>query len=402
MIRKIICTVLVSFVVCSVSVSECYGAAEDTHSIYRDNSSQVMHCRNFMECFSETLMGNSTSVSGIDTDIVRKADSDIIDQVTVEPAYGRKLELQMYEQGRWVTKQTVKLGNGRKETINLKYPYEWKKTEYTKWRIYIAGSRYGREYSSIPVRITARRYYQNPPQYIQISNSIVKRDSGGYDLSYGYMGLKVKAVNNYFGIGDSHWPRYDDDTEQHVREFQREKGIEPSGKVDKKTWLRMGFSEKDWYNLGSYVTPVKSDLSSTRDQLVEIMISTAMSYRNAPYVVGASGNTSQGTDCSGLVMQALYSAGVDPYPVSVVRHSKPGYEYESRNLFKSSRFRKIPYEDRKRGDIIFFESDEGVIIHVGIYLGNDKMVHSWPDKVMVSPVDTGEWGGIAGVRRVFN
>ena len=83
MIRKIICTVLVSFVVCSVSVSECYGAAEDTHSIYRDNSSQVMHCRNFMECFSETLMGNSTSVSGIDTDIVRKADSDIIDQVTV-------------------------------------------------------------------------------------------------------------------------------------------------------------------------------------------------------------------------------------------------------------------------------------------------------------------------------
>ena len=164
----------------------------------------------------------------------------------------------------------------------------------------------------------------------------------------------------------------------------------------------MGFSEKDWYTLGSYVTPVKSDLSSTKDQLVEIMISTAMSYRNAPYVVGASGNTSQGPDCSGLVMQALYSAGVDPYPVSVVRHSKPGYEYESRNLFKSSRFRKIPYEERKRGDIIFFESDEGVIIHVGIYLGNDKMVHSWPDKVMVSPVDTGEWGGIAGVRRVFN
>ena len=348
------------------------------------------------------VVRRSTQVTGIAASITKKARGTVTDKITVTPAYGRTLKIQMYTGGKWVTKKTVTMAETESQTLTLKYPNDWWKVTSSKWRIYMQESSYGKSYMSPTVKITTRRYYQNPSKYVQIKDKITLKDSGGYNLSTGYMGLKVKAVNKYFGIGDKNWPRYTSTTKNKVKAFQKKKGLKATGVVNKATWLKMGFSESSWYNLGAYVTPVKVNPSSTKKQHIEAMISTALSYKGAPYVVGASGRTSQGADCSGLVMQALYSAGVDPYPVSVVRHSKPGYEYESRNLFSSSKFRKVAYKDKKRGDLIFYASSSGVVIHVGIYLGNGKIVHSWPNKVMVSSVKTGGWSRIAGVRRVFN
>ena len=100
-------------------------------------------------------------------------------------------------------------------------------------------------------------------------------------------------------------------------------------------------------------------------------------------------------------MQSLYAVGINPLPVSVIRHSQPGYEYESRNLFKSSKLKKVSYSQRKRGDLIFYSNRNGVIIHVAIYLGNDKVIESWPNKVVVWPIKNSHRSNIAGVRRVF-
>ncbi|MFQ7756483.1 MAG: NlpC/P60 family protein [Intestinibacter bartlettii] len=96
------------------------------------------------------------------------------------------------------------------------------------------------------------------------------------------------------------------------------------------------------------------------------------------------------------------SAGINPSPVNVIRHSQPGYEYESRNLFNSKKFKKISYKNRKRGDLIFYSNSNGVIIHIAIYLGNDKVIESWPNKVVVWPIKNSHRSRIAGVRRVFN
>ena len=89
-------------------------------------------------------------------------------------------------------------------------------------------------------------------------------------------------------------------------------------------------------------------------------------------------------------------------PVNVIRHSQPGYEYESRNLFNSKKFKKISYKNIKRGDLIFYSNSNGVIIHIAIYLGNDKVIESWPNKVVVWPIKNSHRSRIAGVRRVFN
>ena len=164
----------------------------------------------------------------------------------------------------------------------------------------------------------------------------------------------------------------------------------------------MGFSESSWYNLGAYVSPIIVDPSSTKKDHIDAMISTAKKYLGSNYVVGASGKPRQGADCSGLIMQALYASGIDPYPVSCVRHSKPGYEFESRNIWKNKKLKTASYTKKKRGDLIFYQGPSGAINHIAIYLGGGKVIESWPNKVVIQPIKNGRRSRIKGVKRVFN
>ena len=171
--------------------------------------------------------------------------------------------------------------------------------------------------------------------------------------------------------------------------------------MDLNTWLAMGFTENDWYNLGAYVHPMKVNKNSTRSDHIEAMISTAYEYLGDPYVIGASGAPGLGLDCSGLVMQALYSAGIDTSPINPVRHASPGYEYESANMWASSKFKKVSWSERQRGDLIFYQNSSGAVIHVAIYLGNNQVIESWPNQVVVWPVQNGQRSNIKGVVRPF-
>ena len=152
-------------------------------------------------------------------------------------------------------------------------------------------------------------------------------------------------------------------------------------------------------SLDSYVTPVKTKLTATRKDLIEQMIATAESYLGTEYVVGAAGKPGTGIDCSGLVMQALYSIGIDPAPVSVVRHTQPGYEYESRNLWNLKTLKTV--SKPKRGDLVFYKNSSGVIIHVAIYLGNNRVIESWPEKVVNWPLIHSSRPLIKGYKRVL-
>lgn len=261
---------------------------------------------------------------------------------------------------------------------------------------------------SVNINRKVERLYQNPPQYYQIQDSIVLA-GGGYNLSIGYEGLKTARVvgffgGNYTGMGGAY---YSQSLANKVRTFQQNNGLPVTGVVDLATWRAMGYSEYDWYNLGAYVSPILVNRNSTRSDHIEAMISTARTYLGTKYVIGASGAPGTGVDCSGLVMQALYGAGIDCSPINPVRHAHPGYEYESANMWASPKFKHVDYSERQRGDLIFYQNASGSVNHVAIYLGNNQVVESWPNAgpdgagVVIRPITNSSRSNIKGVARPF-
>ena len=73
------------------------------------------------------------------------------------------------------------------------------------------------------------------------------------------------------------------------------------------------------------------------------------------------------------------AAGIDMSPINPVRHASPGYEYESANIWASSKFKHVDYKEHKRGDIIIYCNETGTVIHSAIYLGDDNVILYWSD-----------------------
>lgn len=340
-------------------------------------------------------------VIDINTNLSEIAGKSLTDKIKVSQALGRKVHLQMLNPTtkHWETKKVYTTGNEKESIISLEYPSIWYNQVSSSWRVYIPPVLENDSYVSEVVNVTAKRVYNNAPGYIQIKDKITVEESGA-NLVSGTMGLRVAQVQRKLGMGHR-WEKVDSATMSKVKEFQRKNGLKATGVVDLTTWKKLGFTEESWYSLDRNVTPIKTNLTSTKEDHIETMINTAMSYVGTEYIVGAAGKPGQGIDCSGLVMQSMYSVGIDPSPISVVRHSKPGYEYESRNLFKLPTLKHVKYENRKRGDLIFYKDSKGTIIHVAIYLGNDQVVESWPEKVVVWPIKNSHRARIAGVARVF-
>ena len=153
--------------------------------------------------------------------------------------------------------------------------------------------------------------------------------------------------------------------------------------------------------LGYYVSPLQVSIGSDRSDHIEAMIDRAYDYLGDPFVVCQSRAPGKGVDCSGIVMQACYAAGIDLWPSNPKRHLSPAYEYESREIWKLKTLETVAWKNRKRGDLIFYANSSGTVIHIAIYLGNDKIIHSWPGGVRVSSVYG--WGDhIKGVKRIFH
>lgn len=107
-------------------------------------------------------------------------------------------------------------------------------------------------------------------------------------------------------------------------------------------------------------------------------IKTACAQVGDPYVWGATGPNS--FDCSGLTQYAYKAAGIS------LTHFTGAQWNEGR---------AIPRSEARPGDLVFFFSD---LHHVGLYLGNDKMVHAprAGKPVNVSSINTMP---VAGFRR---
>ncbi len=96
----------------------------------------------------------------------------------------------------------------------------------------------------------------------------------------------------------------------------------------------------------------------------------ALSYKGVPYVWG--GTTPKGFDCSGLVKYVFNKLGINNIPRTSAQQFAKAGDFVDKNAL-------IP------GDLVFFQNN-GVIHHVGIYIGGGKMVHapSTGDVVKVS------------------
>ena len=93
----------------------------------------------------------------------------------------------------------------------------------------------------------------------------------------------------------------------------------------------------------------------------EIRVATAERFLGLPYLWG--GTSSFGFDCSGLMYRLFESAGIRI----------------PRDAGDQARFgERVPKEDLRPGDLVFFAYDEGKgeIHHVGMYVGDGSFLHS--------------------------
>ncbi len=117
-------------------------------------------------------------------------------------------------------------------------------------------------------------------------------------------------------------------------------------------WLQMpNLNTKDWNFDGNKIVGVNN-----KSHLVKI----AMQYLNAPYLWG--GKTPFGIDCSGFT-QMVYK--INGY--SLFRDAS-----QQANQGEALSF----IEESEPGDLAFFDNEEGKIIHVGILLQDNYIIHA--------------------------
>jgi len=194
-------------------------------------------------------------------------------------------------------------------------------------------------------------------------------------------GVKVKMVQHRLGLRDGAWETMDHATIEAVRRFQRQAGLSADGVVGPRTWRAMGLREDFCFDRYQ-ARPVLPQAASIRERR-EQMIAFARGFLGEEYVWGGAGPRGYGVDCSGLVLQALYSAGLDPQPITVDKHVLPDYR-TSRELYDHPLLAHLPRSAIRRGDLVFWRSNEtGRVNHVAIYLGGGNVLEAVEPRIRI-------------------
>jgi len=102
----------------------------------------------------------------------------------------------------------------------------------------------------------------------------------------------------------------------------------------------------------------------------EKLIENALIYLNAPYLWG--GRSPLGIDCSGLTQMVYRLQGID----------LPRDAYQQAKVGTTLSF----IEESEAGDLAFFDNHEGIVIHVGIILEDNYIIHA-SGKVRIDRID---------------
>lgn len=116
-----------------------------------------------------------------------------------------------------------------------------------------------------------------------------------------------------------------------------------------------------------------------RQEKINLVISTAKSLLGTPYVWGGNSLQAGGFDCSGFTQYVYGKAGYTLNRISRDQALQGAY---------------VSKGDLMAGDLVFFSfNGDGVIDHVGIYIGNGQMIHSpkTGDVVKTTDITTAYW-----------
>ena len=124
-----------------------------------------------------------------------------------------------------------------------------------------------------------------------------------------------------------------------------------------------------WTGKAKYKTFSQEEVVALRKELVEY----AIQFEGNPYVWGGTSLT-KGADCSGFVFTLYKTFGFD-LPRTAIPQSKIGIPIKEENL--------------EPGDLIFFPRDEYPVGHVGMYIGDGKMINALNSKkgIVISRYD---------------
>ncbi len=125
-----------------------------------------------------------------------------------------------------------------------------------------------------------------------------------------------------------------------------------------------------------------SSTTSTKSSKVEKVISAGAKYMGTPYQFGADRSSTKVFDCSSFVRRAFMDGAKITLPTD---SRKQGTYVKNKGNAKTS------ISSLKRGDLMFFMSYKGsskssyskvnkskeTITHVGIYLGNGRVLHTY-------------------------
>jgi cell wall-associated NlpC family hydrolase len=102
---------------------------------------------------------------------------------------------------------------------------------------------------------------------------------------------------------------------------------------------------------------------------VSVIAENAFMYINAPYLWG--GRSPLGLDCSGFTQMVFKLSGI-----KLLRDA----------FDQAGQGKKVSIEDSKEGDLAFFQNADQRIVHVGIVLNNNRIIHS-SGKVRIDKLD---------------
>jgi peptidoglycan DL-endopeptidase CwlO len=123
----------------------------------------------------------------------------------------------------------------------------------------------------------------------------------------------------------------------------------------KEAYNRLSGADRDALNGGSY----DPSLFIPPPGAAGVAMQTALDQIGDPYVWGATGPNS--FDCSGLMLYSYGKAGV-----TLPRTSRAQYSVGT----------PVSRDQLQPGDLLFFGSSPATIHHVGMYIGDGKMVHA--------------------------
>ena len=93
------------------------------------------------------------------------------------------------------------------------------------------------------------------------------------------------------------------------------------------------------------------------------IVALAREYLGTPYRYG--GSTTNGMDCSGLVLRV---------------YKRAGYKLPRTSASQFGVGQRVEREQLQSGDLVFFVNSKGRVNHVGIYAGGDRFIHASTSK----------------------